>query len=162
PVGRGYYVMYLRKGDEPLRDALDRGIDRLFRSGELRRLYEKYGIWTDAQEELGRGAPASPASEATRGPSTLRGRKLLERYGPTLIDAAGMTLLLSFASMPLAMLLGLLVALGRLYGPRPLRWLLGAYVEVVRGTPLMLQLFVLFFLLPELDISLPPLVAGIG
>ena len=49
------------------------------------------------------------------------------------------------------------MALGRLYGPRPLRWLLVVYVELLRGTPLMLQLFVLFYLL-----RLPALVAGIG
>ena len=35
PVGRGYYVIYLRKGDEALRDALDRGIARLIAVGEL-------------------------------------------------------------------------------------------------------------------------------
>ena len=59
--------------------------------------------------------------------------------------------------MPLAMALGLAIALGRLYGPPPLRALLGGYVELIRGTPLMLQLFVLFYLL-----RLPPWVAGIG
>ena len=59
--------------------------------------------------------------------------------------------------MPLAMALGLLIALGRLYGPRPLRWVLSGYVELIRGTPLMLQLFVLFYLL-----RLPPWVAGIS
>jgi polar amino acid transport system substrate-binding protein len=160
PVGRGHYVMYVRKPDVALRDALDRGIERLIRSGELRRLYERYGIWTEAQDELGRGAPSR--SEAAVGQETLRGWRLLARYGPTLLDAAGMTVLLSAASFPLAMAVGLLIALGRLYGPRPLRWALVSYVEVIRGTPLMLQLFVLFFLLPELDVALPPLVAGIG
>src|SRR5262249_53283377 len=48
----GYYVIYLRKDEAPLRDALDRGIARMIASGELRQLYERYGIWTPAQEEL--------------------------------------------------------------------------------------------------------------
>src|SRR5206468_12925384 len=65
--------------------------------------------------------------------------------------------LLSVTSMPLAMLIGLLVALGRQYGHPTLKVFLGAYVELLRGTPLMLQLFVLFYLL-----RLPPLVAGIA
>ncbi len=39
----GYYVIYVRRGDEPLRDALDRGLGRLIESGELRRLYERTG-----------------------------------------------------------------------------------------------------------------------
>ena len=68
-----------------------------------------------------------------------------------------MTVLLSVSSMPLAMILGLWIAVGRLYGPRSLQTILSAYVELIRGTPLMLQLFVLFYLL-----KLPPWVAGIG
>ena len=52
PESHGYYVIYVRKEDESLRDALDHGLARLIESGELRRLYEKYGIWTEAQQEL--------------------------------------------------------------------------------------------------------------
>ena len=52
PESHGYYVIYVRKEDGPLRDALDHGLARLIASGELRRIYEKYGIWTDAQTEL--------------------------------------------------------------------------------------------------------------
>ena len=52
PESHGYYVIYVRKQDESLRDALDQGLARLIASGELRRLYEKYGIWTEAQHEL--------------------------------------------------------------------------------------------------------------
>jgi polar amino acid transport system substrate-binding protein len=55
------------------------------------------------------------------------------------------------------MAIGLFVALGRLYGPRIVRLVLSGYVELLRGTPLMLQLYVLFYLL-----RLPPLVAGIS
>jgi polar amino acid transport system substrate-binding protein len=160
PVGRGYYVMYVRQPDKDLCDALDKGIESLLRSGELRRIYEKYNIWTDAQEELER-LNAGKLSSTMR-QETLRGWPLLRRYGPTLLWAAGMTVLLSVTAMPLAVAIGLLVALGRLYGPKPLQWVLKFYVEVLRGTPLMLQLFVLFFLLPEMNISLPPLVAGIA
>ncbi len=68
-----------------------------------------------------------------------------------------MTIVLSIGSMPIAMGLGLLIAIGRLYGPRALRMLLAGYVELIRGTPLMLQLFVLFYL-----VKLPPWVAGIS
>jgi polar amino acid transport system substrate-binding protein len=160
PVGRGYYVIYLRKGDEALCAALNRGISRLLASGELRRLYQRYGIWTEAQEEL--GTLDSETLAATMPQETRRGWALLPRYGTTLLTAAGMTILLAVTSMPLAMALGLMIALGRLYGPKLLRWALVAYVEFLRGTPLMLQLFVLFFLLPELGLQLPALVAGIG
>ena len=73
-----------------------------------------------------------------------------------------MTMVLSVTSMPLAMALGLLIAVGRLYGPGPLQTLLAGYVELIRGTPLMLQLFVLFYVLPKIGLTLDPWVAGIA
>lgn len=161
PVGKGYYVIYLRKEDVALRDALDRALERLMYNGELRKLYDSYEIWTDAQEELPKLAAATQTGDVDVADQT-RGLPLLQRYANTLLASAAMTVFLSVTSMPLAMLIGLLVALGRLYGPTPVRWLLTAYVELIRGTPLMLQLYVLFFLLPQLGIQLHPLVAGIA
>jgi polar amino acid transport system permease protein/polar amino acid transport system substrate-binding protein len=160
PIGHGYYVIYLSKDSTALCDALNRGIARMIASGELRALYERYGIWTDAQTELASWSP-DKLSDSMR-PEVLHGWRLLARYGPMLLKAAILTIFLSVTSMPLAILLGLIVALGRLYGAAPVRWVLSAYVELLRGTPLMLQLFVLFFLLPEVGIELPALVAAIG
>ena len=101
PVGRGYYVMYLRKGDEALRDALDLGLERLIRTGELRRIYERYGIWTEAQEELGR-LDLAEVMRAMRG-ETLHGWPLPATLRADAADVGGMTIFLSVASMPLAM-----------------------------------------------------------
>ena len=120
----------------------------------MRRLYERYGIWTEAQTELSAFNGADRADARAAGGPRLA---LLRRYLPRLLDAALVTIVLSVTSMPMAMALGLLIAIGRLYGPRPLRLLLAGYVELIRGTPLMLQLFVLFYLL-----RLPPWVAGIS
>ena len=153
-VGRGTYVLYFRPGDETLRDAIDRALGDLISSGELRRLYERYDVWTHAQESL---PILNSAPIASNRAETLRGWPLLRRYGSLLLDASALTLLLSFTSMPIAMTLGLFIALGRLHGPRLLRWFLTVYVELLRGTPLMLQLFVLYFLLKQ-----PALVAAIG
>jgi len=72
-----------------------------------------------------------------------------------------MTLLLSGAAFPLAIAIGLAVAVGRLHGPAWLRPLLTGYVEVLRGTPLMLQLYAIFFLLPKIGLALPALAAAI-
>lgn len=160
PVGHGFYVMYLRPEDATLGEALNAAIARAIASGDLERIYRRYDIWTPAQTELATLDPLETPSAAEQDHS--RGLGLLRRYGRTLLVSAGMTVFLSFASMPLAMTLGLLIALGRLYGPIPLRWLLRVYIETIRGTPLMLQLFVLFFLLPRLGLELPALVAGVG
>src|SRR5207237_2482846 len=63
--------------------------------------------------------------------------------------------------MPLAIAAGLCVALGRLYGPRPVRGLLAVYVEVLRGTPLMFQLFTIFFVLPAFGLKIGAFWAGV-
>ncbi len=150
----GYYVIYVSNQDASLREALDASMARLIASGELRRLYERYGIWTEAQTEL--SAFDGPLEQVT-GRSESGGWSLLFRYRERLIQAAIMTFALSVTSMPLAMVLGLFIAIGRLYGPVAFRPILSGYVELIRGTPLMLQLYVLFYLL-----KLPPEVAGVA
>ena len=159
PMDPGWYVIYLRKDDARLKGALDAALDSLRAKGELRSLYERWGIWTAAQEEAALREPGPAERNGDGRPS------FWTRHGTTLIQAAGMTVFLSVISMPLAIGLGLLVALGRLYGPRILAAPLAVYVEVLRGTPLMLQLFVIFFLLPTLGITLdavPAAIAGLA
>ncbi|MGL4422108.1 MAG: ABC transporter substrate-binding protein/permease, partial [Gemmataceae bacterium] len=151
----GYYVMLTRPSDVPLREELNKAIRALIRSGELRGLYRKYGLWNAGQQRLAYLAeqpwPAvadelTGAAAETRPTVTIRFRVLLGN----LVQAAGMTILLAITAFPLAMLLGLLVALARVYGPWPLRFFAAGYVEVFRGTPLLLQLYVLFYLVPQL------------
>src|SRR4051812_10605680 len=74
-----------------------------------------------------------------------------------------MTVFLAVASFPVAMAIGLLVGLGRVYGPLAVRFPLGLYVEFLRGTPLLLQLYFVFYLLPQIipALTLTPLQAGI-
>ena len=154
PESHGYYVIYVRSEDQALRDALDQGIARLIASGDLRRLYESYGIWTEAQDELTGVHRADRA--ACRHAARRAAGRCSGTYLPRLLDAACVTIVLSVTSMPLAMVLGLfdrdrpaVRARGRC------SVVLAGYVELIRGTPLMLQLFVLFYLL-----RLPPWVAG--
>jgi polar amino acid transport system substrate-binding protein len=154
PVGHGYYVIFVRRTDGALCEAVNRSLTRLSDSGYLRDLFERYGIWNEAQRELEHWNGERLGQRTSAAPT---GISLLWRYRAVLLDASWVTVALSVASMPLAMAIGLAVALGRLYGPRPLRVLLAGYVEFLRGTPLMLQLYVLFYLL-----RLPPWVAGIG
>jgi polar amino acid transport system substrate-binding protein len=100
---------------------------------------------------------ASVAEVSTR----KEGWDIVTTYLPTLVEAAGMTVLLSVVSFPLAIAIGVLVALGRLYGPGWLRAPLTAYVEFLRGTPLMLQLYFIFFVLPEVGINVPALATAV-
>jgi polar amino acid transport system substrate-binding protein len=153
PRQPGYYVMYLRPGNEALRDALDAALRDALRGGALRRILERYALWGHAQEAL-------TSAEVQALPRTLRplgrgtsGWGIVGRNAGILLRAAGMTVVLSVLSMPIAVVLGLLVALGRLYGPPLLRAALAAYVELLRGTPLLLQLLFLYYgLLPFLGL----------
>ncbi len=160
PEGCGYYVIYTRKGDARLRDAIDGVIGDLIESGGLRAICEKYDIWNQAQDVLrDRGRPRAGAIGARRPAFDLG---LLGRFGPSLVLAALTTVVLATTAMPIAMAVGLAVAVGRVYGPWAVARLLGAYVELIRGTPLIIQLYVLFFVLPELGITLTPWAAGVG
>lgn len=70
-------------------------------------------------------------------------------YFPLLLEGAWVTVYLTVLSMGLAVLLGLPVALTRLYAPRPLAWLALGYVEFFRGIPVLLLLYFLYYGLPS-------------
>ncbi|MGH6921806.1 MAG: amino acid ABC transporter permease [Geminicoccaceae bacterium] len=71
-----------------------------------------------------------------------------------LLVGMGYTLQLSFITMVLGLAIGITMALVRTWGPTPLRWLAASYVEVIRNTPLLVQLFIIFFGLPSLGLRL--------
>lgn len=156
-------MIYARPDQRRLIAAIDDAIERLFRDGRLKTIYDRHGVWTAAQENLLSADPDAEAAESqtTEGAEYAR-TGVVRAYGGILLRAAGMTVLLTVVSMPLAMLLGLIVALIRMYGPSALRWACTLYVEVLRGTPVMLQLYVIFFILPQvLPFSFSPVAAAI-
>ena len=73
--------------------------------------------------------------------------------------------LLTIELAALSTLFGLTIAvfgaIARTFGPRPLRWLIAAYVELIRNTPLLVQLYVVFFILPGLGLRLSATQAAI-
>ncbi|REK11932.1 MAG: ABC transporter permease subunit [Planctomycetota bacterium] len=160
PVARGYYVILMRQGDETLRDALNEAIDRLLADGKLEAIYQRYGLWNEAQLELV-NLGATDEELGIRA-EKLGGWAVIRSRGGLLVEAAGVTIVLACLSMPLAMLLGLGVALARMFGPWPLRWLAIGYIELLRGTPLLLQLYTVFFLLPEVGIRIPAFYAAVA
>lgn len=88
---------------------------------------------------------------------------LLTQSAPLLLKGAGYTVALSVIGMGLGLVLGFGLALMRLSTSPLLRWPASAYVSAIRGTPLLVQLFLIYYGLPQFGIELPPLVAaGIG
>lgn len=75
---------------------------------------------------------------------------------PELLEGVRQTLVLSGCAMVFGMILAVLGALGKSWGPWPVRLLVSAYVEVIRNTPFPIQLFMIFFGLPVLNIRLSP------
>jgi len=170
--GEVRYAIAVRPGDEPLRAALDEALGELSRSGALRALYERWGIWSaETAALLGDRSPAPRAAvaEAWESWRAAVGRppswreRLADRYPRTLglfARGAALTLGLTAASFALALLLGAVLASARRYGPAPLRWAAVGYVELWRGTPLLVQLIMIYFGLPELGVKLEPFTAG--
>jgi polar amino acid transport system substrate-binding protein len=153
-----YYVIFVSQKDPELVKALNAAILKGLRDGTLRRIYEKYGLWTADQEGLAKLAENWPPPV---GAAVAAAETNLALYARSLAVAAGMTVLLSVVSMPLAMLVGMLVAIGRLYGPRWLAVVFTAYVEFLRGTPLLMQLYFIYFILPQIGVRFDPIAAGI-
>lgn len=79
---------------------------------------------------------------------------------PLLLEGAKTTVAISVVAMAIALVLGLVAALGRLSRSWPLRAVAGFYVEVIRGTPLLVQLFIVYYGLPSYGIRLGPFTAG--
>jgi len=86
---------------------------------------------------------------------------LIASLAPELAQALGVTVLTWLGGALAAVLLGFVVALARRYGPRMLDAVLGAGVEVVRGTPFLIQLFLLYYGGPFVGLALDPVPAGL-
>jgi polar amino acid transport system permease protein len=81
---------------------------------------------------------------------------------PELWSGLQLTVFLTFAGMALALVIGLLLALARIDSRKKyLSWPAQAFVEIIRGTPLLLQLFYIFYVLPSFGLRLDRLVAGV-
>jgi polar amino acid transport system permease protein len=80
---------------------------------------------------------------------------------PTLLDGLKLTLLITLLSAVVAAVLGLGFAIARRSKNKLIARPVGAFVEFIRGTPLLVQLYFIFYVLPDVGILLPPLVAGV-
>jgi polar amino acid transport system substrate-binding protein len=158
PVATGHYVAVFALADSALRDSADAILRERMRDGSLEKTFRAWGVW-DASEGahfarvLAAGPEMPPAVTVHHGVA-------VTAYLPSLIRAAGITLVLSVLSMALAVIAGALVAAGRVYGPAVIRAPLAIYVEVVRGTPLLLQLFVIYYGLSSV-VRLPAFLAAV-
>jgi polar amino acid transport system substrate-binding protein len=164
-VGRGFYVGILSPQNRALRDRIDEILRGAMRDGRLEQIFRRWNMWNDDQPGLyarligGQDAPR-PGVVEVAAPEDVTGWEAAGRYLPALLNAAAITLVLSVLSMLLAIVVGMAIASGRVYGPRPVEIALTAWVEIIRGTPLLLQLFVIYFGLATV-VQLPAFLAAL-
>lgn len=164
-VAVGHYVGVLALENAALRDRCNEILKTAMRDGTLERIFRKWNVWDDAQGALYArvlgGTDIQPASgvDARRAVAGLSSWGAVRRYLPSLLRASAVTIVLSCLAMALAVALGVVIASGRVYGGVLVRTALTAYVEITRGTPVLLQLFVIYYGLAA-AIRLPAFVAA--
>jgi polar amino acid transport system substrate-binding protein len=159
-LARGSYVIGLRPSDADLADRVDAALNALSARGELRRILEHWSLWDARQDELAarvaQKAAESPAALLT----TARRRSLTSAQIGLFFQGALLTVLISVCAFAFALSFGVVLAVVRSHAGPVARFLATAYVEVFRGTPVLLQLYVLYYGLSSF-IRLGPIVAAI-
>ncbi len=170
PIGHVVYGIGLKKGATELQAQINRALAEMVKSGELRRIYDRYKLWNSLMAKQfndKRDALEGPSAYEAFLNSTDHERtwderlKLYVSFLPILAKASITTLNISIVSMILAVALGLVLALMRLYGTAPIQWAAMLYIEFVRGTPLLIQLYLIFYALPHIGIKLSPFFAAV-
>ena len=80
---------------------------------------------------------------------------------PLLAQASEITVIATLLGFAIAAVLGLIFAIGRIFGPNWLSVPLTAFIEFIRSTPLLIQIFFIFFVLPQVGITLDAMTAGV-
>lgn len=165
-IATGHYVAVLSAKNAPLRDSMNQILLAAMRDGRLERIFRTWSVWNEDQPRLhqqllaGVPVPAVIGLETSASVATVSRWEAARRYLPSLLRASLVTIVLSCLSMALAVAIGVGIATGRVYGGPIARGALTAYVELIRGTPILLQLFVLYYGLAS-AIRLPAFVAAL-
>ena len=165
-VAAGHYVGVLAARNASLRDSVDEILRGAMRDGTLEGIFHKWRVWNEDQPALfadvlaGRLPPPVIGFDLTDGVARDSKWRAARAYLPALFRAAAITMVLSCLSMALAIIIGVSIASGRVYGGKITRSLLTGYVEIIRGTPILLQLFILYYGIVEV-IRLPAFVAAL-
>jgi len=161
----------IRKSDTALLAEVNTALESMKADGTLKSIYQQWGMYNSATADyLGDRQPVTNPNPI-RYEEYLQAQKTqrtfierLEQYWsllPLLLRGAAMTIALSCAAMLLAVSLGLGLAVARAYGTRLIVWPVVAFIEIIRGTPLLIQLFIIFYGLPTIGIRLSPFWAAV-
>ncbi|GAC70490.1 ABC transporter permease subunit [Gordonia soli] len=139
-----------RKGSG-LTGEIDKALDELKADGTLAGISQKY-LRADAS-----GAAENKSAAANRSTWDL----IADNLWPMAKATITVTIPLAAISFLIGLVIALGVALARLSANRVLSWLASVYISIIRGTPLLVQLFIIFYALPELGLKVPPFPAAV-
>ncbi len=134
-LARGTYVVGIRQEDPELQVAIDDALAAMTADGELEKILRQWNLWDHRQTE-----PVEPVPVVLPVSTGFGGAQLA-----LFARAAWVTVQVSVLSYLLAVPLGLLLAVGRVYGGPVSRATTRVYIELFRGTPVLLQLYVLYY-----------------
>ncbi len=154
-VGGGEYAIAFRPAEADLAAAVDEALGAIIADGELHAILARWHLWDARQESL-----AAPAAREMAAPSRTLGPRDVRLF----LQGAALTIAISTLSMAIAVAGGLALALAGRYGGRMTHAAARAYVELFRGTPVLLQLYVLYYgLAPWIALdALTAAVVGLG
>ena len=155
-VGRPFtdekYGMAMAEGSADLQQAVNTALRKIRESGEYAQIYEKW---------FGEAAEAAAEERARQTQPRAFDPGIVRRGWPLFLAGVWMTARLAFISMLLGLPIGLLLSLARV---QPVRWVsvpAAVYVEIVRGTPLLVQILFIYFVLPTFGLHLPAFTSGV-
>jgi polar amino acid transport system substrate-binding protein len=169
-IGQMEYGIVTRRGDKEFNHRVDGALKKLIQNGTVRAILERWNLWNGPTATAWKMDPtpqSSPVNYDKYLETAWAKRSFTEKlkkyisFLPLLGRGAIMTLEISLLSMVLAMLVGLLTALMRLYGPPLIATAAVSFVEIFRGTPLLIQLYLIFYGLPHVGIRLDPFMAAV-
>lgn len=170
PIGSISYGIAISKKNPELLNKINAALFELQKNGELKKIFERWALWNPSTAQLFNDF------SVTRTPPDLyekflhqqnSDRSLSEKIQiynqslPFLLKGAWQTIKISFLAMLVAVFVGLVLVSMRLYSPRFLQVLAALFIELIRGTPLLLQLFFIFYALPNFGIEISAFAAAV-
>ena len=165
------YVIAVKKYNTQLLRMINSAIDDMKADGTIKEIANKWGIFGPAVMDMlnDHGKAIGESINYDEFIRTIKhgsGAKMesFKRYVgflPVFLSAALVTLEVSISAMFLAIFLGFCLAILRLYTPRYISFIAISFIEFIRGTPLLIQLFLIFYGVPCIGITLNPILAGI-
>lgn len=147
PAGTEGSAVAVAKGNQDLVAIVDTVLDRLKQEQKIEQFYQE-AIELEAQGTSTEQGGDHPFAFVTK-------------YWPLILKGTGITIIVAFFSVVLGSFGGTLLALLKLSKKRLLQGIATVYIDFIRGTPLLIQIYIVFYGLPAIGLKLPAVVAGI-